>query len=126
MKLETLYEEVVWEDDEMALVAIEESATSLKLALKGKAGHLIKDIDKLAKKGIQKAGIIGAYANDHLKRYKALKHNTHRSVSFYARGHQEKRTYEKMVKELTKAGQYKVVRAFPQPGGGKMWELRKK
>lgn len=126
MKLETLHEIILWEDEEMKLVAIEESTTSLKLALKGKAGRLIKDVDKLAKKGIQKAGIIGAYANDHLKRYKNFKHNANRSVAFYARSHQEKRTYEKLVKELQRGGQYKVVRTFPYSGGGRMWELKRK
>lgn len=126
MKLETLKEHILWEDDEIALVAIEEGTSTLKVALKGKAGRLIKDIDKLAKKGMQKAGIIGAYALDNLKRYKKLKHNSNRSLAFYARSYQEKRTYARMVKDLTKSGQYKVVRTFPYPGGGRSWELQRK
>ena len=127
MKLQDLHEIVLYEDNELALVAIEEAATStLRVALKGKAGKLIKDVDALAKKGIQKAGIVGAYALDNLKRYKKFKHNTTRSVTFYARGVQEKHAYEKMIKELTKGGAYKIVRTLPYASGAKMWELRRK
>ncbi len=127
MKLQDLHEIVLYEDNELQLIALDEGSTStLKVALKGKAGKLIKDVDALAKKGIQKAGIIGAYALDNLKRYKKFKHNTTRSVTFYARGVQEKRAYEKMIKELTKGGAYKVARTFPYPSGARMWELKRK
>ena len=126
MKIEDLKETILYEDDDLALVAIEESTTTLKLALKGKAGHLIKDVDKLAKKGMQKAGIIGAYAMDNLKRYKNLKKASNRSIAFYARNIWERKTYQKMVDHLKSSGQYKIVRTFPYPGGGRSWELRGK
>ena len=126
MKLQDLHENILWEDDEMQLVITEASTSTLQVALKGKAGELVKDVDKLAKQGIQKAGIIGAFALDHLKRYKKFKHNTNRSIAFYARGTQEKRAYEKMIKAITKTGEYKIVRTFPYASGGRMWEIRKK
>lgn len=126
MKLETLHEDILWEDEDMKLTIMEAGTSTLKVALKGKAGELVKDVDKLAKQGIQKAGMIGAFALDHLKRYKKFKHNANRSLAFYARGTQEKRTYEKMLKALTKTGEYKIVRTFPYASGGKMWEIRKK
>jgi len=127
MKLEELREEIVWEDAEMVLVAIDEGAKEpLKLTLKGKAGKLIKDVDALAKKGIQKAGIIGAYATDYLKRYKFLKKSSNRSIAFYARNIWERKSYQSMVDELKKTGHYKLIRSFPYPGGGRMWELRRK
>ena len=127
MRLEQLKEDVIWEDEELALVVIDESATStLKVALKGKAGKLIKDIDALGKKGIQKAGIIGAYATDHLKRYKNLKRSSNRSLAFYARNVWERKAYQKMVDQLKRSGKYKIIRTFPYPGGGRMWELRHK
>ena len=127
MKLTDLHEIVLYEDHELMLVALDEGGTtSLKVALKGKAGKLIKDVDALAKKGVQKAGIIGAYATDHLKRYKNFKKQSDRSVAFYARNIWEKKAYEKMIKELTKSGTYRVVKTLPYPGGAKMWELRRK
>lgn len=125
MKLLDVHEEIIWENNEFALVLIEQYGTKpLKVALKGKSGKLIKDIGKLASRGIQKAGILGAFASDYLKRYKTLKSASHRSIAFYARDVQEKRAYEKVIKHLTKDGQYKVIRSFPYAGGGKMWEIR--
>lgn len=127
MKLQDLQEQVIWEDDEISLVLIENfTSKSLKVLLKGKAGKLIKDVDALAKKGIQKAGILGAFASDYLKRYKTLKTASHRSVAFYARNVQEKRAYEKMINQLKKSGNYRVVRTIPYSGGGRMWELKVK
>lgn len=127
MKLEDLHEEIIWEDDEIKLVLVEaRTRLSPQLTLKGKSGRLIKDIDALAKKGIQKAGVIGVYALDHLKRYKKMKHNLTRTIAFYARNVQERRAYERVIKTLTKGKEYKVVRTFPYPGGGRMWELKRK
>ena len=126
MKLEEINEFVLWDDEEMALVLYETATSSLQVALKGKAGKLIKDIDALGKKGIQKAGIIGAYALDNLKRYKNLKKASNRSIAFYARNIWERKAYQKMVDQLKKSGQYKIIRTFPYPGGGRLWELRRK
>lgn len=125
MKLLDVHEKVIWENDEFALVLIEQYGTKpLKVALKGKSGKLIQDIGKLASRGVQKAGILGAFASDYLKRYKTLKSASHKSVAFYARDVQEKRAYEKVIKHLTKNKQYKIVRTLSYPGGGKMWELK--
>lgn len=123
MKLQDINEVTIWEDDEIALT-LTESTTSLQVALKGKPGKLIKDIDAIAKKGIQKAGIIGAFALDHLKRYKKFKASSQRSLTFYARNVHERRAYERMINTLKKSGNFKIVRTFPYAGGGRLWEIR--
>jgi hypothetical protein len=123
MKLETLHEDILWEDEEIALTGtIISEKQQLRLAIKGKPGKIMKKgIDAAARRGLNKAGIIGAYAYDQLKRYKTQKYKT---ITFYARKHREKRTYDKLVKTLTGTGQYKVVRTFPYAQGGRMWELK--
>lgn len=120
MKISELHETIFWEDDDIALTGsvINES---LQLTLEGK-GKFLKDIDAIAKKGLNKAGMIGAYAYDQLKRYKKQRYKT---ISFFARKTREKRTYEKLIKTLTDTGKYKVIRTFPYKSGGKMWELKK-
>lgn len=121
MKLEDLKEDILWEDDNIKLVGHIHEQT-LQMALKGKAGHLIKDVDAIAKKGLAKAGIIGSFAYDQLKRYKTTKYKT---IAFYARKVRERRAYESLIKTLTGTGQYKVIRTFPYAGGGRMWELKR-
>lgn len=126
MKLTELKEEIVYEDDEIQFVFITEDTGDMRAVLKGKAGHIVKDINKLAKKGIQKAGIISAYAGDHMKRYKKFKKTSKRAVAFYARNVWEKKAYDKIVKTLTKSGKYKVIKTYPYPGGARVWEIRAK
>lgn len=123
MKVQELQEQTIWEDDDIALT-ITESATTLQLAIKGKPGSILKDVDAIAKKGIQKAGIVGAFALDHLKRYKKFKAAGTRTIAFYARNIQERRAYERMIATLKKSGHFKVVRTFPYPGGGRLWEIK--
>ena len=118
MKLLDLTEEVIYEDDELTFVAIL-CEKQLKLALKSGKAEVIGKI------GMKKAGALGSLALDHLKRYDKLKAASRRSVVFYARNAQERRTYEKVVKNLLKSKEYKIVRTFPYAGGARHWELKK-
>ncbi len=119
MKLLDLKEEVVYKDDDFEIVAILTEKRALLTLKKGAA--------KLIGKGgkISKAGALGSYALDHIKRYAKLKASSNRSIAFYARNAQERRVYQKVVKDLTKSKEYKVVRTFPYAGGARSWELKK-
>lgn len=118
MKLLDLKEEVIYEEDGLQVVAVLTEKNAM-LTLKGSAGKLI------GKGGISKAGALGSYALDHIKRYAKLKATNNRTISFYARNAQERRAYEKVVKNLTKSKEYKIVRTFPYQGGARSWELKK-
>ena len=124
MKIQEIKEELIWEDSDLSLTILE-GTTSLQIVLKGKGGKIIKDVDVIAKKGVQKAGIIGSFALDHLKRYKNFKTSSNRTIQFFARDYHEKRAYEKIVKSLTKGKEYKVIKSFPYPSGGRSWELKR-
>jgi len=118
MKLLDLTEEVIYEDEEVSLVATL-CEKQLQLAIKGGGAEVI------GKVGIKKAGTLGSLALNHIKRYDKLKAASNRSIALYARNAQERRTYEKVVKSLTKGKEYKIVRTFPYAGGARMWELKK-
>ncbi len=119
MKLLDIKEEVVYEEDGFQIIAIltEKKAA---LSIRASAGKLIGKGGK-----ISKAGALGSYALDHIKRYAKLKAASNRSIAFYARNTQERRAYEKVVKNLTKNKEYKIVRTFPYAGGARSWELKK-
>ena len=110
MKLQDLKEEAIYEEDDLQIVAI---LTEKKAMIIGKGTK------------ISKAGALGSMALDHIKRYAKLKASSNRSIAFYARNAQERRTYEKVVKSLTKGKEYKIVRTFPYAGGARSWELKK-
>jgi len=118
MKLHDLKEELIYEDSEVSLYAVL-SEKNIKLALKGSGAEV------LGKLGMKKAGMLGSLAIDQLKRYNKLKAANKRTVAFYARNAQERRAYEKVVKNLTKSKEYKIVRTFPYANGARMWELKK-
>jgi len=118
MKLRTLKEELIYEDSEVSLVAVL-SEKDIKLTLRGGSAEV------LGKLGMKKAGALGSLAMNHLKRYDKLKAANRRTVAFYARNAQERRAYEKVVKNLTKSKEYKIVRTFPYANGARMWELKK-
>ena len=110
MKLTELKEELICEEDDLQITAI---LTEKKATIIGKGSK------------ISKAGALGSYALDHIKRYAKLKASSNRSIAFYARNAQERRAYEKVVKNLTKSKEYKIVRTFPYAGGARSWELKK-
>lgn len=118
MKLQDLKEEVIYEDDEVTFVATL-CEKEVRIGFKGGKAEVI------GKVGMKKAGALGSLALDHLKRYDKLKAASRRSVVFYARNVQERRTYEKVVKNLVKSKEYKIVRTFPYSGGARHWELKK-
>lgn len=125
MKLQELKEQIVWEDEDIA-ITLTERQDSLQLAIKGKPGQFIKDVEQLAKKGLNNAGILGSYALEQIKRQKGIRGHRRRTMSFYARNTQERKAYEKLIKQLTKSGSFKLVRTFPFGGGGRSWELKPK
>jgi len=118
MKLQEIKEEVIYEDEDFQFVAVL-SEKQIKMIFKGGKPEVIGKI------GIKKAGALGSLAMDHMKRYAKLKASSNRSVAFYARNAQERRAYEKVVKNLTKSKEYKIVRTFPYAGGARSWELVK-
>lgn len=118
MKLLDLTEETIYEDNELQFVATL-CEKEIKLSFKHGKPEII------GKLGMKKAGALGSLALDHLKRYDKLKAASRRSVAFYARNTQERRAYEKVIRQLTKGKEYKIVRTFPYSGGARMWELKK-
>lgn len=113
----------IWNHDSSQVILESRGRTSpLKVAIKGHAGKILKGLK--GSQGITGAGVLGAFAHDHLKRYKKFKTISNRSLAFYARDVHEQRAYQKMIDNLVKSKQYKIIRSFKYAGGAKMWELR--
>lgn len=66
-------------------------------------------------------GLAAGWAASALKKYKQNKRNT---MTFFAKGAQEKKLYKGMVDDLMKTGHYKKIRDKYE-SGGYLWVLKK-
>lgn len=126
LEKESMESFVIWDKDDTTVIlekVTNKSPFNVKI-LKNKGGKILKGLK--GNQGLIGAGVLGAFAHDNLKRYKDFKTKSNRSLTFYARNTIEKKSYEKMIKQLLKSGQYKQIRSLPFAGGARMWELRLK
>jgi hypothetical protein len=120
MELHEIGRQTLHEDDEVEISAVLNERKQIQVIFKGKKAEFLNKL------GTRKAGMLGSLALDQTKRYKKFKSASNRAIAFYARNIQERRAYEKVVKSLTKSGEYRIARTFPYTGGARMWELVKK
>ena len=122
MKLAHLFEarEAIWEGDTckstVGNIPVELSVTIVE----GKSNIFMKGASTLIKNPTALA--VGAlWAADSLRKYEKNKRNTTR---FFAKSHEERTLYDKIVKDLMATGHYKMVRT-KFVDGGKLWELKR-
>lgn len=107
MKIDELYEVplTITENGDTLEVAVEESV--LKRAGTFMAKHPIA------------TGVVGMWAASALKKYKKNKRYTTR---FFAKTTEERKLYDRIVKDLMATGNYRLIHTkFVE--GGKLWEL---
>ena len=121
MKLVDIREEIIAEDDNFEVVALQE-VFGTRYGVRAKAGGVIRKGIKGIKANPGLAMAAGMLAVAGISAYNKNKRNT---VRLFAKGPQERRLYQGIVNDLMKTGHYQKKREKSVPGGY-LWELKRK
>lgn len=91
----------------------------------GTLGKLAKGALSFAKNPVV-AGLSIGYAIDALEKYKKNKSSGKSKEKIYARDRKEEQFYREMINKMTKSGDWELVSSKNVPGGGHVWEVKKK
>ena len=123
MKLTELHTEILWEGDidgESYQFVIKDGHALFEYRAGKVPGGLRKGLAFAGKAAM--VGLAAGWAASALKKYKQNKRNT---MTFFAKGGQEKKLYQGIVDDLMKTGHYKKIRDKYE-SGGYLWVLKKK
>ena len=120
MKLNEIYEipEVIWENDQCSATIGGNVCTVIMVTELKHQSALIKGAKAFASNPIV-LGVGAAFAANAVKQYIKNKHYTTR---FFAKTAEERKLYDRIIKDLMATGNYKLVRT-KFVDGGKLWEL---
>lgn len=126
MKLTDIKEEIIINNDELTVVAINEARGTTRFAVRpSRGGMLNKTLRKGAAALTANPGLAVAGATLAVAGIAAYNKNKRNTVRLFAKDHRERTLYTKIINDLMKTGSYKKVRE-KHAGGGYMWELKRK
>ena len=125
MKLTDLKEEIIAEDDNYCVIAVNE-AYGTRFSVRPTRGGAVRGaLAKGAAKIKSNPGLAMAAGMLAVAGISAYNKNKRNTVRLFARSYQERQMYKKIVADLMRTGGYKKVKE-KYADGGYMWELKKR
>lgn len=125
MKLTDLNEEIIAQDENFVVVAVNEAAGMRFSVRPSRGGKLSSAFSKGAAAIKANPGLAALGAGLAVAGIASYNKNKRNTVRLFAKTHQERQMYKKIVNDLMRTGGYKKVRE-KYAGGGYMWELKKR
>jgi len=125
VKLTDLKQEIIAEDDNFVVIALNE-ARGTRFSVRPSRGGRVKSSFRKGVAAVKSnPGLAGLAAGLAVAGISAYNRNKRNTVRLFAKDYKEREMYKKIINDLMKTGQYKKTREkYAQ--GGYMWELKRK